>query len=181
MTGLAMATLVLAMAWPHAGDAQEAAVRTRVPGVLAGTWVYDGTPAHGMAIVDAAFAPGIATLPGLFQGIARDRIHGSMQPPPRVEVALTGQQVRVSFVGETTKVIDGALGSVATTTGVHEGTRVSTHLRGGWLELRYEGEGDLTQLLSTTRDGARMHVDYTVVSDRLPDPVRYRLDFVHPH
>ena len=58
---------------------------------------------------------------------------------------------------------------------------MSSRLQGGWLELDYEGEGSvLRQLLSTEPDGARMHLDFDIRGERLPQPVRYRLDFVHP-
>jgi ubiquinone biosynthesis protein COQ4 len=173
---LALLTLgAAALTWPPPGTAQDASV----PGVLAGSWAYDGTAARGMAIVEAAFRPGLATLPELFQGFALSRIRDHMSPPLRVVVALTGSNVHVSFASsERTTVIDGPLGGVATTVGVADGTRVASRLRSGWLELRYDGEGGMSQILSTEPDGAHMHVDYTVESERLPAPVRYRLDYV---
>ncbi len=151
-----------------------------VPAQLAGTWVYAGSSTHAMSIVTAAFEPSIRSFPELFQGIARDRVRSSMVPPSRVVVGIAGERVRVTLHTDRTMEIDGAIGSTARATGTEGSPRVSTHLRGGWLEVRYEGEGDMQQLFSTEPDGARMHVDFTVVSERLPAPVRYRLDYVHP-
>ena len=152
-----------------------------VPVQLAGTWAYDGTREAEMHIVERAFASTVATLPELLQGFARDRIRTDMEPPRRVIVALEGGRIRVTLERERRTTIDGTLGAAATTTGVADGMRVRSRLSGGWLEIAYEGEGSvLRQLLSTEPDGARMHLDYTVTGERLPQPVRYRLDFVHP-
>lgn len=150
-----------------------------VPAVLAGTWVSESSSASAMAHVLAAFEPGVTSLPELFQGMARDRIRSSMVPPSRVVVTLTGTHVNVSMRTNRMIVIDGELGAEARLEGGEGDPTVTTGLRGGWLEIRWDGEGDMQQLLSTEPDGSRMHLDYTVESDRLPEPVRYRLDFRH--
>jgi hypothetical protein len=177
VASLALVLLALAaLCSPGVGRAQ----RSSVPSTLAGNWRYDGRDAQAMAIVEAAFAPGINTLPELFRGFARDRIRGSMVPPSRATVELTGAHVRITLQTNRTIVIDGELGRRATTSGVEGDTRVTTGLRGGWLEVRYTGEGDMQQLFSTERDGSIMHIDYTIESERLPRPVVYRLDYRHP-
>lgn len=169
--GIALLGLALV---PLDGRAQGGAI----PSTLPGTWVFDGTPASGMRIVDAAFAPGIATLPELFQGIARDRVRANMRPATRIAITVTGSRYRISLAGEETKVIEGVLGAAASTTNIDGDTTVTSGLAGGWLQLTYDGEGGMLQLFSTEPDGSRMHVDYTVTSDRLPAPVRYRLDYL---
>lgn len=172
---VATALVLAALFFPRVGDAQTGSV----PGVLAGSWVYDGTATRAMSIVEAAFEPGITTLPYFFQSMARDRIHVSMRPANRVEVTLSGNHLRVVYRSDiATKVIDGELGTRASVSGLESGTVVDTTLRTGWLMLSYDGEGDMTQLLSTEPDGARMHIDSTVTSERLPAPVRFRLDYV---
>lgn len=171
----AFALLAMALVGRPIGSAQ---VGASVPGLLAGTWAYEHSAERAMAIVDAAFAPGVAALPFFFQSIARNRIHESMQPATRVVVTLAGSRVRVVYTSDVTETIDGTLGVEASVSGLEEGTRVSTSLSGGWLMLTYDGEGDMTQLLSTEPDGTRMHLDCTVTSERLPAPVRWRLDYV---
>ncbi len=173
---VAAAMLVgLAFACPRPSRAQTASV----PSTLAGAWVQDGDAARAMHTVEAAFAATVATLPEMFQGFARDRIRGDMEPPRRIVVSLDGAQIRVALDTARTTVVTGPLGASATTSGVADGTRVTSRLEGGWLELRYEGEGsELRQLFSTEPDGARMHLDYHVTGPRIPSPVRYRLDFV---
>jgi hypothetical protein len=174
---LAAAALLALAAAPLAGRAQPASV----PRILAGTWVAEGGPTRAMRTVEAAFAPSIATFPSLFQGIARDRIRTSMEPPRRVLVSLDGARVRVTLESANTTVVAGPLRAPATTSGIQEGTRVTPRLQGGWLELLYQGEGsELRQLFSTEADGSRMHLDFTVTSPQLPAPVRYRLDYVRP-
>lgn len=170
------AALLGVLAFAPIGRAQSGAV----PGTLAGTWVYDGAIAGAVRIVEAAFEPGISSFPELFQGFARSRLRTSMAPPSRVAVALTGANLRVTLESsERTTVVDGGLGSPASVSGAEGEPRVTPRLRGGWLELGYEGEGSqMQQLLSTEPDGARMHLDFTVVSPQLPSTVRYRLDYV---
>jgi len=174
--GTRCACAALALLWfagtsPERGAAQAAAV----PAVLAGTWTYDGTAARAMSIMMAAFEPGIATFPELFQGFARDRVRSSNQPPSRIEVALEGPRVRVTLHTDRTIVIGGPLGGTATTTtGVEGDTRVTTGLRGGWLEVRWDGEGDMQQLFSTEPDGAPMPVGFTVIDGALPAPLGTR-------
>jgi hypothetical protein len=147
--------------------------------VLAGSWRLEADPARAMRTVEAAFGPSLAALPELFQPIARGRIQSSMQPPRRVEVTLATSRVRVTLASDHTATIDGPLGAAATTSGVDDGTRVTPRIQAGWLELFYEGESsELHQLLSTEPDGSRMHLDYTVVNERLAGQVRYRLDYV---
>lgn len=169
-----VAALLLALALPRGIVAQTGSV----PAVLAGTWSSETNATRALATVVAAFEPGIATLPELFRGFARDRVRTSMVPPSRVEIAVTGSHVHVALYTDRTVAIDGEVGSVATATGTEGSPTVSTGLRGGWLEVRYAGEGDMQQLFSTEPDGSRMHLDFTVHSERLPAPVRYRLDYV---
>ncbi|MBN8611163.1 MAG: hypothetical protein J0L92_11290 [Deltaproteobacteria bacterium] len=167
--------LLFALACPRPIDAQQASV----PSTLPGTWRHDGDLSRSVRLIDAAFAPSIASLPELIQGFARSRIHDDMPPPERVIVSVEGARVRVSLDSSRAAVIDGPLGGTARTTGVDDGTRVTQRLSGGWLEIRYLGEGsELLQLFSTEPDGAHMHVDYTVTSPRLVAPVRYRLEYV---
>jgi hypothetical protein len=123
----------------------------------------------------------VATLPEMLQGFARDRIRSDMEPPRRVVVAVEGARIRVTLERTRTTLVSGPLGASATTSGVQDGTVVTPSLQGGWLDIRYVGEGsEMHQLFSTEPDGARMHLDYTITGGRLPSPVRYRLDYVHP-
>ncbi len=170
-----VAAILVALACPRPIGAQQASV----PSTLPGTWRHDGDVARSVRLIDAAFAPSIAVLPELIQGFARNRIHDDMPPPERVIVSVEGTRVRVSLDSSRAATIDGPLGGTARTTGVDDGTRVTQRLSGGWLEIRYLGEGsELLQLFSTEADGAHMHVDYTVTSPRLQAPVRYRLEYV---
>lgn len=170
-----VAAIAIALACPRPIDAQAATV----PATLAGTWRHDGDVSRSIRLIDAAFAPSIAALPELIQGFARSRIRDDMPPPQRVTVTVEGSRIRVALDSSRAATIDGQLNGTARTTGVDDGTRVTQRLSGGWLELRYEGEGsELRQLFSTEADGAHMHVDYTVTSPRLQAPVRYRLEYV---
>jgi hypothetical protein len=176
---VAIALLALAVLAPDLSLAQVAPAA--VPSTLAGTWVQEGDAARAMQTVQAAFASTVATLPELLQGFARDRIRSDMEPPRRVVVVLDPARIRVTLEASHTTVVAGPLGGAATTSGVQDGTTVTPRLSSGWLDLVYAGEGsELHQLYSTEPDGARMHLDFTVTGPRLPAPVRYRLEYVHP-
>jgi hypothetical protein len=167
-------TLALACVVTLPSRAQTASV----PPILAGTWAHDGDVARGMHTVERAFAPGIEALPFFLQSLARNRIADTLQPARTIDVALSGGRVRVTLHENVTKTIDGALEAHATTSGVQDDTTVTPRLSSGWLDLVYEGEdSSMHQLFSTEPDGARMHVDYTIVNPRL-GTVRYRLEYV---
>ena len=175
--GAVAAALVLTTGWRvEIGHAQQA----QVPSTLAGAWSLASPVASAEHTVESAFAANISTLPELFQGFARSRVRSSMAPPRRVDVTLTDARLRVRLESsERTTVIDGALNSAANVSGAEGTPTVTPRLSGGWLELAYEGEGsELRQLLSTEPDGARMHLDFRIVSPQMPTPVRYRLDYV---
>lgn len=150
-----------------------------MPAVLAGAYRYPHDVEHARQIVAAAIEPRIATLPSLVQGMARDRIRERLRVARRIAVALHGERVRVTFEGQRTLAIDSALGAT-TTVRNEEGRDVSVRqaLRDGWLEQTFAGEnGELRQLLSTEPDGRTLHLDITLRSERLGEPIRYRLDY----
>ena len=173
------AALTVAATLAIAATAAPFAGAQAVPSTLAGTWTHAGPVDRGMRTVEAAFAASIATLPELFQGIARERIRTSLAPPPRITVTLTGDRIRVSLEHEDPTTIVGNLGAHAATTGVDDGTTVTPRLEAGWLDLVYEGEdSSMHQLFSTEPDGSLLHVVLTVVYGRLGGTVRYRLELV---
>jgi hypothetical protein len=151
-----------------------------VPPILAGSWRLASSTARALGTVEAAFEPGIATLPELFQNFARERLRASMAPPHQVDVGLTSSIVRVTFTSsERTTVVAGALDAHASVADAEGSPTVTPRIRDGWLELTWEGEGSvMRQMLSTEPDGSRMHLDYDVTSPQLPSTVRYRLDYV---
>jgi hypothetical protein len=163
LAAAAAALLVIAASAPTPTVRAQAA--SSVPAVLAGAYRYPHDADHARRIVEAALEPRIATLPSLVQGMARDRIRARLRVARRIAVALDGARVRVTFEGQRTLAIESALGAT-TTVRNEEGQDVAVRqaLRGGWLEQTFEGEnGELRQLLST---------------ERLGDPIRYRLDYV---
>lgn len=173
---LCVAALALAVtvALPPVGHGQAG-----IPTQLAGHWRHDGDVSRGVSTVDRAFAASIARFPELFQGIARNRIRTDLAPPRTIDVTVEGTRVHVVLRTDETKSIEGALSAHATTHGVDDGTVVTPRLQGGWLELFYEGESsEMRQLFSTEPDGAHLHLDYTIVNERLGGAVRYRLEYV---
>jgi hypothetical protein len=173
--------LLLAIALVCGASPPLGAQTASVPPILAGSWTHDGAVATGMHTVERAFAPAITALPYLLQGMARDRITESLQPPATIDVALSDARVRVTLHANVLKTIDGALNAHARTSGVQEGTVVTPRVASGWLDLVYEGEDStMHQLFSTEPDGSRMHVDYSITSERVGN-VRYRLEYVRAH
>ena len=172
---LALASLAAALLVPRAG-AQTAGV----PSQLLGAFRYPHDLAHGRAVVEAAIEPRILQLPGMFQGIARDRLRERTRIPRRVSIASSEGRVEVTYEGERTVVVGSSVPGT-TTVRNEEGreVRVTQQLSGGWLEQVYEGpNGQMRELLSTEPDGATLHVDVTLSSERLGEPIRYRLDYL---
>lgn len=157
------------------------AQQQQVPSTLPGAWRYPHPDAHGIAIVRAAVEPTIAQLPSMFQGLARERLASRTRIASRIEIGTASQRVQVSSHGERDFTVDLALGASPSTIRGPEGNEVRAQhrLAGGWLEQLFAGDnGDLRVLYSTEPDGRTMHVDVTIASERLPSPIRYRLDYV---
>ena len=98
----------------------------------------------------------------------------------RVSIAQSAGQVQVTYEGQRTVTVGSSVPGTTTVTN-EEGreVRVTQQLRGGWLEQVFEGpNGLLRELLSTEPDGATLHVDVSLESERLGEPIRYRLDYV---
>ena len=152
----------------------------RLPSTLPGAWRYPHPDAHGLAIVRAAVEPAIQTLPAMFQGMARDRLAQRTRMATRIEIGEAHDSVQVASHGERDLSIDLPLGAPPRPVRAPEGHEVqaSHRLSGGWLEQSFSGaNGDLRILYSTEPDGRTLHVDTTVSSERLSQPIRYRLDY----
>ena len=165
----------LALSFAPAATGQSAAL----PIQLAGTFEYPHGEAHAQAIIRAAVEPRIQQLPGMFQGIARQRMQERMRVARQLTIAL-GRETSVTFVGErTTAVRSSVPGTTTVTNPEGREVEVTQRVSGGWLEQTFSGEnGQLRQLLSTEPDGATLHLDITLSSERLGEPIRYRLDYV---
>ncbi|MBX7195820.1 MAG: hypothetical protein K1X94_27445 [Sandaracinaceae bacterium] len=153
----------------------------QLPSTLPGAWRYPHPDAHGLAIVRAAVEPAIRALPSMFQGLARERLAQRTRMATRIEIGNAHESVQVSSHGERDLSIDMPLGATPRTIRAPEGHEVqaSHRLSGGWLEQVFTGpNGDLRILYSTEPDGRTLHVDTSITSERLAQPIRYRLDYV---
>jgi hypothetical protein len=176
---LAPVLVLLAMLAPH-GDRASAQAQ-QIPSTLPGAWRYPHPDAHGLAIVRAAIEPAIQSLPSMFQGLARERLAQRTRMANRIEIGNANGSVQVASHGERDVSIDLPLGAPPRTIRAPEGHEVQAahRLAGGWLEQTFSGpNGDLRILYSTEPDGRTMHVDTTISSERLSQPIRYRLDYV---
>lgn len=151
-----------------------------VPAILEGTYHYPHAPTHAQAIALAAVEPRISAMPAMVQGLARDRVAERVRPARRILIAPREGGVRVELEDGGTMVVDTALGAT-TTVRSRQGRPVQVRqaLQGGWLEQVFTGEnGELRQLYSTEPDGRTLHLDVTLSSPSLGEPVRYRLDYL---
>ncbi len=173
---LSLALLCLAAS---IGGGRVGAQDARVPDTLAGTWTRSVPAARARAIVLSAFEPRLTRFPEIMRPIARDRIATGLPMADRIDVALDGRRVRVTFTGERRVVIETPLGGSGRVR-LEDGDerRVTQRLRGGWLEQELTNDdGTIQRLLSTEGDGRTMHVDYTVHNEQLGAPVRWRVDY----
>ncbi len=153
----------------------------QIPTTLVGAWRYAHADAHGVAIVRAAIEPALAALPSWAQPIARDRLETRTRIATRIEIGTENGRVQVTTHGERDFTVDLALGAPAATLRGPEGRDVqaSHDLSGGWLEQTFAGpNGGMRVLYSTEPSGQPMHVDVSLTSERLANPIRYRLDYV---
>jgi len=153
----------------------------QIPSTLVGAWRYAHPDAHGVAIVRAAIEPALAALPSWAQPIARERLETRTRIATRIEIGTEDGRVQVTTHGERDFTVDLALGAAPATLRGPEGRDVqaSQALSGGWLQQTFAGpNGGMHVLYSTEPSGEPMHVDVTLSSERLANPIRYRLDYV---
>ena len=179
LASLASLVLLVAVLAPQ-GDRASAQAQ-QIPATLPGAWRYPHPDAHGLAIVRAAIEPAIQSLPSMFQGLARERLAQRTRMANRIEIGNANGSIQVASHGERDVSIDLPLGAPPRTIRAPEGHEVQAahRLAGGWLEQTFTGpNGDLRILYSTEPDGRTLHVDTTISSERLSQPIRYRLDYV---
>lgn len=179
--------LVLALALaPIELSAQQApatatAPAAQVPAILAGRYRYPRDVEHARAIIAAAIDPALASLPELFQGMARTRIREGIKVARQIEVRLTPGNASVTYTGEHTSTIASRVpGDTIFHSPEGRDVGVTQRLASGWLEQVFAADsgGQMRQMLSCDADGRTLHLDATITSDRLAQPIRYRLDYV---
>ena len=167
------------MALPLLAAASAVGQAASVPSTLEGTWRCTLTPEQARATALAAFEPRFAAMPAFIRGMVASRVAERLRPTTRMEIAIEGDQVRVTSLEPGRVVVETRLGGSTRVRGSDgETRRVTQRIRGGWLEQVYQGEnGVVRRLLSTEPDGRTLHMDFTVENERLGEPVRWRLDY----
>lgn len=151
-----------------------------LPPILAGVYDYPHEPEHARGLVMAAIEPQLATIPSLVRGMVRDEMQARITLPRRITIALPDPIVSVTYEGERTSVVACPIGGSTTVTSRDgETVPVTQRIQGGWLEQTFTGPsgGTLRVLLSTEPDGQTLHVDGTMTSERLGQPIPVRLDY----
>ncbi len=150
-----------------------------LPPILAGAYAYPHEMEHGRGLIMAAMEPQLAQLPGFMRDIVRDQMQSRITIPTRITIALPDPIVSVTYEGERTNVVACPIGGTTTVTSRDgDAVPVTQRIQAGWLEQVFTGpNGTLRLLLSTEPDGQTLHVDGTVTSERLGQPVPVRLDY----
>jgi hypothetical protein len=154
-----------------------------LPPILAGVYEYPQPMEQGRGVVMAAIEPRLAGLPGFMRDVVRDQMQQRITIPQRITIALPDPIVSVTYEGERTNVVACPIGGSTTVTSRDgESVPVTQRIEGGWLLQTFNGpNGTLRVVLSTEPDGQTLHVDGTMTSERLGQPVPVRLDYRRVH
>ncbi len=144
---------------------------------LQGAWVHSGNAAE-LALRDKAVARAAEEFNPLIRGIAEPKLQDSAPRPSGYVITLDGQRIGISMGGQTPAVtVIGAPPSSYVPDGKDDPVRIQRTVEGDALVSVVFGEsGNLYS--SFERVNEKLVVSYKVTSDKLDNPVTYRLTFV---
>lgn len=165
----ALGLAVAAMFVVQAGEAQAQAAS------LQGTFNY---VAEGSDDVRAAINQAIGRMNFAMRPIARSRLNRTNQPYRTVSIAQTGGQVSITTDNREAIVSPADGSTIKWRREDGETLDVSTAVSGARIEQVFRAEdGQRTNVYTISPDGRTMTMQVTVTSDRLPQPLTYRLVF----
>lgn len=162
---IAVATLCLALL-PRPAHANDA---------LQGTFA---NPAQSEAAIDAAIESVVAKMSFLTRPFARAEVKAASPTFRRVVIESATDAITVTFdVGKPVRTpADGSAGQWTRDDG--QGYEVRAHFLDGHLLQSFENRGGArVNTFALSPDGRTLTLDVVLSSDRLPEPVRYRLTF----
>ena len=144
---------------------------------LAGTWVHSGVQAE-LTLRDQAVARAADEFNLLIRGVAEPRLQKSAPRPSGYFIHVDGDQITIGIAGKTPRTSTlGAPPSQFVPDGDDKPVKIQRLEQGESLVSIVIGEnGTLSSSFRRVKD--KLVVSYRVTSDKLDDPVTYRLTFV---
>lgn len=144
-----------------------------------GRWRLAATPAQARRAIDAAVDEAVGAMPFLFRSIARDRLREGTPVVRRIELAFRDDgAVVASFDGRR---YETPLGRTVPRTRSSDGARLRVTQRfdaDGRFEQVFEGESGTRWYVYSPVGPDRLRVQSTTDSDRMPQAMRFTLDYV---
>ena len=139
---------------------------------LTGSWMLQASSAE-TSQRRAAIETSTRDLPSFAQSRARERLEERTSPPPKVRIAVTGDQVELSGRGQNLRLTIGGPAVRVEAEGQRGSARATR--RDGNLVITMEGgRGARTTTYRLSTDGQRLVLDVEFTAQILSEPVRYR-------
>jgi hypothetical protein len=154
-----------------------AASPTELAARLSGKFRYVGGEGQRQELL-SAIERAVQQLNALIRGIGRRRLATVTEIPRSLRYALNAETIEMQY-GELPAIHAPADGRYVERVNAR-GTpmRVSFELRGETLVQRFKGEkGTRTNKVTISEDGTRLTMRVSIKSERLADPLRYRLSY----
>jgi hypothetical protein len=143
---------------------------------LTGTWRHAGDAAEQTrrhAEIDRV----TESIGRLMRGGARERLRDMTSPAP--EMTLSDEGERVTIVARDHRVTIATNGTPTRVTGAQDAGTMRAQRRDGRLVVTAEGDnGVRTTVYRLSEDGRRLVLDVRLESERLSEPLRYRVAYV---
>lgn len=175
---LPFAALLAVAAWPSSAALQDADEVAAFRERFEGTWRLTVSQQRAQQTVNQAVDRAVDAMPFFFRPVARDRLREGTPVVRRIELDFRDDgRLSVSFDGRryTTRI-----GRTERARRARDGEpmRVTQRLRdSGQLEQVFQTDSGTRWYVYTATGDDRMRVESTTNSDRMPQPLRFRLDY----
>jgi hypothetical protein len=180
LAGVAIVAMT-AMWLPRSAPAEEATASTAQDvSRFAGTFKYGKSLDHGRRIVRQAIDKAIDDLPLIYRGLARRRLADSDPLVHKIIIALPGDQISVTYIGEKRATFSTKRGAKQKVKNL-QGNEVDLTQRfvNGRLEQIWVGpNGRSRALYSLSDDNKRLVVATTTAGKKLNSTISYKLGYV---
>lgn len=142
---------------------------------LSGVYELAEPHAEAQQRLHAAIDRAADQVPFFLRGFARSRLREKNPVHRRIRVRVDGNTIAVAYENDRYETQEGQW---TTVTAVGEPTQLLQQIVGRRIYQTFRtDEGTKQMVLTPSDDGRYLWLDVTVTSDRLPDPLRYRLRF----